>query len=88
MTSYLQDPSEVLIYAYDFTPGLGAGETVTAHTVTAAGMTVAEVTRTGGKITAKLSGGAVGQSYTVTWQVTTSRGQVFERSDWIRVTQL
>lgn len=89
MTTYLQDPSEKLRYSFDFAPGLDAGETVTAHSVTVeTGMTVSASSRDGAVVTALLEGGVDGQTYDLTWQATTDQGQVFERSDRIRVTQL
>lgn len=89
MTTYLQDPSEKLRYSFDFAPGLDDGESVSAHTVTiSTGMTVTASSRNGAVVTALLEGGVDGQTYTLTWRATTDLGQVFERSDRIRVTQL
>lgn len=89
MTTYLQDPAEKLRYSFDFAPGLDAGEAVAAHQVTVAtGMTVSAQSRDGSVVTALLEGGVDGQTYTLTWQATTDLGQVFERSDRIRVTNL
>lgn len=89
MTTYLQDPSEVLTYSFDFTPGLEGGATIAAHQVTVgAGMTVVAQSRNGAVVTARLSGGVNGGRYALTWQATDSTGQVFERSDQIWVNDL
>ena len=77
----LKDPSSVLDYSVDWGRWLGDGETITAHDVTApAGITLDSDDETDGKVTAWLSGGTAGQSYTVTFGVTTSAGRQDERS--------
>jgi hypothetical protein len=77
----LKDPSSVLDYSVDWGRWLDAGETITAHNVTVpAGITLDSDTEADGKVTAWLSGGTAGQSYNVTYHITTSAGRTDERS--------
>ncbi len=97
--SMVKDPSAVLDYVFDWaanTSGadteiedwLAAGETISSYTVTvAAGLTKDSDSRSGGRVTAWLSGGTAGQDYTVTCRIVTSAGRTDERSAVIRVRQ-
>jgi len=77
----LKDPSSVLDYSVDWGRWLDAGETITAHDVTApTGITLDSDDETDGKVTAWLSGGTAGRSYTVAYAITTSAGRSDERS--------
>lgn len=92
----IKDPDAVLDYAWDWkalthgtglTDWLAAGETITAHTVTASAvtLTVDSSAVVDGLVTAWLSGGTVGIDYTVTCHITTSAGREDDRTMTIRV---
>lgn len=96
---YYKDPSAVLDYRFDWralTNGTGksdwlaSGETISTHTVTATtGLTVdsSSLTDTSSSVTAWLSGGTAGETYTVTCQIVTTAGRTDERSITIIVAQ-
>jgi hypothetical protein len=81
---FVLDPNAVLDFAFDWTEWLADGETITAFTVTAAtGVTVQSSTRTGGVVTAWLSGGvlpATPRLYPVTCHITTNEGRQDDRT--------
>lgn len=77
----LKDPAAVLDYAVDWGRWLDEGETITDHTVTATpGIVVDTTGEADGKVTAWLSGGTAGNTYTVSYAITTSAGRQDERS--------
>ncbi len=94
---FAKDPAAVLDYGFDFaartngTPGesgdwLAAGETITAHTLTAdSGITLGTHSESTGLVTAWVSGGTAGQSYRVYCEITTSAGRTEKRSIMIIV---
>jgi hypothetical protein len=81
---FVLDPDAVLDFAFDWSSWLGAGEHITAHTITApAGLTVQSHSETGGIVTVWLTGGvvpAVARLYLVTCHVTTNEGRQDDRS--------
>ena len=82
----LKDPQEALDYVFDFTDDLTTGETLTTRTVTVtSGLTLDSDSLSTPKVTAKLSGGAVGDRHTVKCLVTTSGGRTFVRRLGIRI---
>lgn len=95
----VKDPQAVLDYATDWAPltnGSGLtnwlqnGETITAATVVAeAGLTVNSfsITTNATKVVAWLSGGTVGQTYRVTFHITTSLGRQDDRTMIIEIVQ-
>jgi len=85
MNTYTKDPGATLDYTIDFTAWLGSDTIATALVTTPAGLTEASESNTTTKVTVWLSGGTVGQSYTVTCRITTTAGRVDERSLLIRV---
>lgn len=87
--TFEKDPGATLDYAFDWRPWLATGETITAHSVTAAtGITLdSEGEDPAGVITVWLSGGDAGVKYNVTCQVTTSEQRVDERTISIKVKQ-
>ena len=82
---FIKDPSAVLDYAFDWSAWLG-DDTITSHTVTAAsGVTVASSTATTTAVTAWVSGGTAGQTYTVTNRIVTTGGRTDERTITLQV---
>lgn len=80
MSTYLQAPVDAVDYAFDFGTWLATGETVTAGTLTAPGMTVLAsaprvTTITTTTITGWVTGGTDGTDVTVTATATTSSGR-------------
>lgn len=94
----LKDPAAVLDYKFDWaasTNGTGdsdwlvAGETISAHTVTAdTGLTVDSSSTDDGatSVVAWLSGGTAGRTYDVVCQITTTDARTDERTMRIKVT--
>jgi len=76
-----KDPSAVLDYSIDLASYL-EGRTITAALVTAspAGLTVGAQSFAGSVIKARLSGGALGATYSVNFNFTLSTGEIDERS--------
>lgn len=86
MRPFIKDPQAVLDYSTDWSTWLAVGETITAATVTVpTGLTKDSQTNTGTVVTAWLSGGAVGLTYTVVYHITSSLGRQDERSISIAV---
>lgn len=98
-SAFPKDPSAVLDYVFDWraltngtgrTDWLAAGETITTKTVTVStGITLDSdsLTNSSTSVTAWLSGGTAGQSYTVTCRIVTSAGRTDERSIKIQVVE-
>jgi len=83
-----KDPDATLDYSLDWTPWLAYGETIASHTVTAAaGITKVSDSETDGKINFRLSGGTVGVEYEITVEVTTSSGQIDQRTVTVLVAE-
>jgi len=80
-----KDPQSTLDYSWDWAPWLGTDTIATALVTTPAGLTELSEATTTTKVTVWLSGGTVGQSYTVTCKITTVAGRIDERSLLIRV---
>ena len=76
ITTYSKGPTEKLDYVYDFADLLQTGETIVAGTTDAvtvdAGLTLDSSTDTTTTITAWLSGGTVGERYTVAYKAITN----------------
>lgn len=88
MTAYVKDPQALLDYAVDWSPWLGAGETISTAVVTVdAGLTKdrPETAASSGLVTVWISGGSDGDTYSVNFHITTSQGRTDERSIHIRV---
>ena len=82
MSDITHDPNARLDYAWDWTSWLDAGETITAHTVTASGaggVTVESSTVIDGKVVAWVSGGTKGKAF-LTVHITTSAGRQDDRT--------
>lgn len=71
--TYEKGPGEILDYGYDFTDILVAGESISTATVSAnTGLTVNSSTDSDGIVTAWLSGGSPGETYSVKYTVVTN----------------
>lgn len=90
-----KDPQAVLDYAFLWQDWLAAGETITAHTITASATTItvdsssvnaAAVTldsveqKIGSVVTIWLSGGTANTGYVISCRITTNAGRIDERS--------
>ena len=84
--THVKDPEANLPYAWDWSAWLSDGETITAQTITAdAGITVGAPTEDAGVITVRVSGGTAGATYRVACRITTSGGNIDERTKKIVV---
>ena len=84
----IKDPDAKLDYAWDWTAWLTTDETITMATVLpVTGLTIESVTHAAGIVTAWISGGTLGQDYSVTCRITTSAGRIDDRTISIRVVQ-
>ena len=82
---FTKDPDATLDYAVDWMRWL-AGDTIqTSEWIVPDGLNQVSASNTPTKATVWLSGGTVGQSYTVTNRITTAAGRTDERSIIIRV---
>ena len=87
--THVKDPDASLPYEWDWAAWLSDGETITGTVITAdAGITVAAPTEAGGVVTVRISGGTAGTTYTVACRITTSGGNIDERTKKIRVRDL
>lgn len=90
---YVKDPNAVLDYTIDWTAWLPGSDTITNATwtvqSTAAGAVVVEdVAVANHSSTVWLSGGVVGEKYTVTNHITTAGGRQDDRSIVISIKEL
>lgn len=87
--AFLKDPDAVLDYSFDWDDGyLAAGETISTSTMIATtGITIDDDTNDTTTATVWLSGGTVGEDYTVTNRITTSASRTDDRSIRIRVVE-
>ena len=91
MSGYVRDPQSVLDYVLDWSAWLAAGETIATVVLTTspAGLTVGApapaTSNTTTTVTVWLSGGTVGQTYTIGCRITTSAGRTDERSITVTV---
>ena len=78
--SFLKDVDAVLDYEWDWSAWLGT-DTIAAHTVTAStGLTVESSEATTTAVTAWLSGGTEGATYSVTCHIATAAGREDDRT--------
>lgn len=83
---FIKDPDAVLDFMFDWSLWLSGGETITTSTVTvSAGINLDSSSNTSTRVTAWLSGGTVGQPYTVTSRVVTSLGRTDDRTITIKI---
>lgn len=83
--TFAKDPHAVLDYSVDWTRWLAGDEIATSEWIVAAGITKASETNSPTKAMVWLSGGAAGQSYSVTNRIMTTGGRTEDRSFTIRV---
>ena len=85
--NFTKDPQAVLDYTIDWTKWLDeVGDTIEASTwIVPTGLTKVTETNTNKLATVWLSGGTVGENYTVTNRITTAAGRADDRSITIRV---
>lgn len=87
MRTWEKDPSAVLDWAFNWTNWLSAAETISTATVTVqGGLTKDSQSVAAGVVTVWLSGGTLGDLYTVTCRITTNQGRTDERTIGIRMT--
>lgn len=84
---FIQDPSDVLDYPWDWSQWLQSGETISSSvfSVTPSGLSIASQSNTTTNATVWLSGGTSMTTYTVTNKITTTAGRTADRSATIRV---
>ena len=88
IATYIKDPSAKLDYSIDWSRWLPTGDTISAVTWSASGVTVSASpapSHASGVATAWLEGGTEGEDATVTCQVTTTAGRIDERSIRVQV---
>ena len=85
--NFTKDPQAVLDYAIDWTKWLDeVGDTIETSTwIVPTGLTKVTETNTSNLATVWLSGGTVGENYTVTNRITTVGGRADDRSITIHV---
>jgi len=90
MTAFTKDPNAVLNYDFDWSDWLGTGEVISSIDVAAdTGLTVDSSSNTDDTVTVTLSGGTVGESYTVRCRITTnsSPAQTDDRSMTVTIAE-
>jgi hypothetical protein len=85
----LKDPDEILDYAVDWTDWLtGENDTAaSANWIVPTGLTQVSTSLASGKATIRLSGGTDGSDYAVTCRLTTTGGEIADRTLRITVRQ-
>ena len=80
MKRFIKDPNAVLDYQFGWAEWLD-GDTISSRQIIAdTGITVVTDTEAAGVVTAWLSGGEVGRSYTVTCRIVTAGGRTNDMS--------
>ena len=86
MTSFVKDPNAVLDYSIEWAKWLAGDQIETSEWSTSdPALEASDGSNTVTRTTTWLSGGAAGQSYTVTNKITTTGGRTDERSFAIQV---
>lgn len=85
--TFAKDPDAILDYAVDWSRWLAGDEISSSVWIVPSGLTQVSTTSTATKATVWLSGGAEGQSYTVTNRIATAGGRTEDRSFTLRVEQ-
>ena len=84
--TFEQDPDATLDYQLDCSEWLPTGDTLSSPTVSAAsGITVDSYSNDDDTITAWISGGTTGQTYTITYHIVTTGGREDDKSIRIRI---
>lgn len=85
LSIFTKDPDAYLDYVWDWSEWLGE-DVIAGHDVTATdGITVESSTATTTAVTVWLSGGTVGQTYSVTVTIDTAAGRSDDRTSRFRV---
>jgi hypothetical protein len=86
---FYKDPDAELDYSVDWSTWLASGESVSTYAVAVNSslITISTYSITSAVVTAWLTGGNVGQTYTVSVKITTSLSRVDERSFKIKIKQ-
>jgi L-rhamnose isomerase len=78
---FRKDPDAVLDYTWDWSRWLQAGEAIVSHQILVpTGITLDSSDADAERVTAWLSGGTNGITYTVTCRITTDQGRTDDRS--------
>lgn len=86
MKRYVKDPDAALDYGFDWSKWLDTGEVVAiSEWEVASGLTGSMQVNTGTVTQIRLSGGVLNQTYSVVNRITTSSGQVDDRTLLITV---
>lgn len=80
MATFVHDPDAVLDYQIDWATWLGTDTIATSTWVVPTGLTKGSDTKTATTATVWLSGGTVGQRYSVTNRITTAGGRTEDGS--------
>jgi hypothetical protein len=84
--THVKDPDASLPYEWDWAAWLSDGETITGTVITAdPGITVGAPSQAAGIVTVRVSGGTAGATYRVACRITTSGGNIDERTKKIMV---
>lgn len=84
--THVKDPDASLPYEWDWAAWLSDGETITGTVITAdPGITVGAPSQAAGIVTVRISGGTAGTTYRVACRITTSGGNIDERTKRIMV---
>ena len=88
MTTFTKDPDAVLDYSIDWSKWLAGDQIQTSDwSVSGTGLQASDESNTTTRATVWLSGGALGQSYTVTNRITTSGGRTDDRSFTVKIAE-
>ena len=85
MKLFRKDPSAILDYSIDWSLWLNGDTIATSSWTVPTGLTKVSDTKNDSSTTVWLSGGTLGQTYTVTNRITTANGRTDERSIIIKV---
>ncbi len=72
-----KDPDDILNYTWDFSDWLGTGESISSYSFPdfPSGLTLVTDCNTSSAVTARISGGTAGTTYSITCRVVTDAGQ-------------
>lgn len=85
LKQFTKDPQATLDYTVDWSAWLGTDTIATSTWVLDAGITQTNASLSGALATVWVSGGSVGNTYSVTNRITTAAGRTDDRSILIRV---
>lgn len=86
MTIFVKDGEAELDFVFDWSEWLEDGEVISTYVLTVSdGITKESDSKTTDAVTVWLSGGTVGELYSISCKITTSLGRIDERTMKIRV---